>query len=377
MTKSTKSNGITFILLFLSLLIVNKKEANAFGVASNRLRTIQVHDDDNEECQNENGPRRHHVALKMAAQRRGANNSMKKAAGFSSKIENASVKEDDEQVAVVPGGQIYSLPALYDLAFGYRNFDDEVDFLMYAHQKHSYTGEAPRHVLELAAGPARHAIESLLIENSPIQTATALDFSKDMVTYGTELADRDLGVDLRSSFQYLQGDMRNFDCFSNTFDTAWILLGSLQHMTTNKDALDCFRTVHEALNSGGTLILELPHPRETFTMVECTRNGWEVPLEDGTDGELQIVWGDEDDYFDPIRQVRNFTVQMQVVGGTQDQFVKEIVPMRQYTAQEIDALANLAGFEVAGMYGALNQDVDVSDEEQAFRLVCVLHKKDK
>ena len=317
------------------------------------------------------------VATWMVAKRRGANN-MKKAAGFSAAKEQAA---KEQTIATkdpsLTAGNIYSMPALYDLAFGYRNFDDEVDFLLFAHQKYSSTGQAPRAALELAAGPARHAIESLRMEQSPIQTATAIDFSQDMVTYGTALADKELNENLRSSFQYLQGDMRDFTTFPHMFDTAWILLGSLQHMTTNKDALACFRTVHSALNPGGTLILELPHPRETFTMVECTRNAWEVPLDDGTDGELQIIWGDDDDTFDPIRQVRDFTVQMKIVSTERDQLVKEIVPMRQYTAQEIDALATLAGFEVAGMYGALYQDVSVNDEEQAFRLVCVLHKKDK
>ena len=359
-----KSFKLSYSILSLSLLIsIHTTATFAFGVWQQQKSTRIVRTDA--------------VKVSMVAKRRGANN-LKKAAGFSAAKEQVTKEQQittKEQSSTT--GNIYSMPALYDLAFGYRNFEDEVDFLLFAHQKYSSTGQAPRSVIELAAGPARHAIESLRMKQSPIQAATAIDYSQDMVNYGTTLADNELKHDLRSSFQYLRGDMRDFTTFPHTFDTAWILLGSLQHMTTNKDALACFRTIHSALNPGGTLILELPHPRETFTMVECTRNGWEVPLNDGTDGELQIVWGDDDDTFDPIRQVRDFTVQMKVVGGEQDQFIKEIVPMRQYTAQEIDALATLAGFQVAGMYGALYQDVDVNDEEQAFRLVCVLHKRDK
>jgi hypothetical protein len=115
--------------------------------------------------------------------------------------------------------------------------------------------------------------------------------------------------------------------------------------------------------------------------VECTRNGWEVPLEDedgNVSGELKIVWGDDNDDFDPIRQVRQFTVSMELKGKDDDgmlQSVEEVVPMRHFTSQEIDALARLSGFEVTSMHGALATGVSISDEDEAFRLVCVLQKK--
>ena len=131
---------------------------------------------------------------------------------------------------------------------------------------------------------------------------------------------------LRERFDYINGDMctigLDLDDDSSSalkaqsFDTAWILLGSLQHLTTNDDVISCFRSTASLLREGGTMIVELPHPKETFSMGECTRNGWEVPLEDeeGEEyGELKIVWGDEGDVFDPIRRVRDFTVVMDLV----------------------------------------------------------------
>lgn len=89
------------------------------------------------------------------------------------------------------------------------------------------------------------------------------------------------------------------------------------------------------------------HPRGRGT----TRNRWEVPLEDeeGEEyGELKIIWDDDDDKFDPIRQVRDFTVAMDLVvsedmKGKIDEAdigsVKEIVPMRLFTYQEIEAMS--------------------------------------
>jgi len=297
------------------------------------------------------------------------------------------------------GREIYSLPALYDLAFGYRNYEEEVDFLLNAHRQYSgQEGSAgPSNILELAAGPGRHSITCLRENIGIVKSATAVDLSSDMVQYGQENADQELGDSgtggLRDAFTYLQEDMRSYCLGDETnprkesIDSAWILLGSMQHLTTNDDVIDCFQSTFNALRPGGTLIIELPHPRETFTMVECTRNGWEVPLEDdeGTEyGELKVIWGDDDDPFDPIRQVRDFTVALELTGVDENdtdgemkqlQSVREVVPMRLFTAQEMDALARCAGLRIVAMYGALSEEVDVDNDDEAFRLVCILRKE--
>lgn len=305
----------------------------------------------------------------------------------------------------VEEGSIYSMPAMYDLAFGYRNFEEEVNFLLKAHEKYSPCGEKPKRVLELAAGPARHSITALSLPDTPVRAVTALDSSPEMVAYAKEVALTELEYSQQKYLEIVSGDMCQSimeQCSDSLelYDTAWILLGSMAHLTTNADVIACFQSAYDALTPDGTLILEMSHPRETFSMVECTRNGWEVPLEDDdgeTFGELQIVWGDQDDHFDPITQIRNFTVSMTPEGvgasimdnsggeGTVDsgsdrndlKNVKQVVPLRLFTAQEIDALATCTGFEVAAMYGALFEEINVSSEDEAFRLVCVLRKKEK
>jgi SAM-dependent methyltransferase len=273
---------------------------------------------------------------------------------------------------------------MYDLAFGYRSYEDEVDFLLGQHQR-LHSGKAPKRTLELAAGPARHTIAAL--QSGRIQAGIALDNSPEMVDYGTESAQMELDIDTFESFSYLKDDMTSFKLSETQLpiDSAWILLGSLQHLTENDQVISCFQSIHQCMSEGGSLIIELPHPRETFSLVECTRNGWEVPLEDENgeeSGELKIIWGDDNDDFDPIKQVRQFTVAMEVVGASINgdsspdlQNVREIVPMRHFTAQEIDVLARLCGFKVESMFGALDENVSVNDGLEAFRLVCVLQKK--
>ena len=226
---------------------------------------------------------------------------------------------------------IYSMPALYDLAFGYRDYQEAVDFLLDVHDEHA--GYPACDVLELAAGPGRHALQALLqMEERGVWSSHCVDLSPDMKAYAENLAEELLSSSQKAGFNYVLEDMRSFSV-NKTFDTSWILLGSLQHMVTNEDVIRCFKAVHAHLKTSGTLIVELPHPRETFSMVECTKNGWKVPLEDeaGTDsGQLEIVWGDTDDDFDPITQVRNFTVSMELqnTGQTEDMHnVRQIVSL--------------------------------------------------
>jgi hypothetical protein len=101
----------------------------------------------------------------------------------------------------------------------------------------------------------------------------------------------------------------------------------LQHLTENSHVIECLQSDHRALQKDGTVVfLELPHPRETFSMVECIRCGSKVPLELASNddeeeelsgGELSIIWGDEGDRFDPVTQVRQFTIKMELTGTTQ------------------------------------------------------------
>lgn len=335
----------------------------------------------------------------MSRRRRGGES---KSTGFAPSTDIDANEDDEYEPTTMPkqkatktqllnesnkNDNIYSFPALYDLAFGYRSYEDEVQFLLESHKRHnSIEAVTPLHILELAAGPGRHSIAALNQEQHSIQGCTAIDISHDMASYSKELAENEL-FDPKAKkdlFQYHVDDMRKLESIQREeeYDTAWLLLGSIAHMITNDDVENCFRSTARVLKKGGTFILELAHPRETFTMVECTKNAWTVPLEDesGADdlfGELSILWGDDDDKFDPIRQVRDFTVSMELKESANNritQKMREIVPMRLFTSQEIDALARLAGFQVVGMFGALDEDVDINNDEEAYRLVCILKK---
>jgi SAM-dependent methyltransferase len=252
--------------------------------------------------------------------------------------------------------QIYDAPTLYDAAFGFRDFEDEVDFLCAAHERHGRTGGAPVKILELAAGPARHAVEAA----SRGMEVKAVDLSEAMAAHGARIAtENDVALD------YRVGDVREPLPFDKVC-SAWLLLGSVGHLLTNDDALRCFQNARKALADGGTLILELPHPRETFRLDGVSEDGWEVPFE-GSD--LRVRWGAEDDAFDPLTQIRQASVAFETAGTS----INDVVPTREYTLQELRLLADAAGFVDVATYGALDAAfIPADDDELAYRLVVVL-----
>ena len=128
--------------------------------------------------------RRHHIHELTVVRA-----SIKRQRGSSKGFGNKESKTEEPQTT---DKSIYSLPALYDLAFGYRSYEDEVDFLLDAHKQHSTSSGPPTRVLELAAGPARHSLTALILPDSSVESVTAVDLSPEMMQYATELANAEL-----------------------------------------------------------------------------------------------------------------------------------------------------------------------------------------
>ena len=146
--------------------------------------------------------------------------------------------------------------------------------------------------------------------------------------------------------------------------SAWLLLGSVGHLLTNDDALRCFQRAKDALKPGGTLILELPHPRETFRVDGVSEDGWDVPFEGG---DLRVRWGAEEDAFDPLTQIRQASVAFETDQG---QSITDVVPTREYTLQELRLLSKAAGFVDVATYGALDPELRSADDDELAPPAC-------
>lgn len=178
---------------------------------------------------------RQHFSVLQASKRRGGAMARRKTkeSSQSDNVESSSSSKgfdtstatttSSSQIPTSKSDTIYSMPPLYDLAFGYRCYEEEVEFLLDAHEKYSTSSSSsesnvPLRILELAAGPARHSLAALS-EHPPsiVDSVVALDRSQAMVDYGTENADLDLGATggRRDSFKYVCGDMRDVSGLSS------------------------------------------------------------------------------------------------------------------------------------------------------------------
>lgn len=269
-----------------------------------------------------------------------------------------------EEAEAAGHAALYAEPRIYDLAFGYRDIEAECDFLL--GEVARLTGRPPAAVLELAAGPASHAVECARRG----LYAACLDRSVEMAAYAGEKAARS-GVAL----DYRVGDMADFQPFARPVDAALLLLGSAAYLTGLDQVLGCFASAARALAPGGVLVLELPHPRELFGGEAITDDRWTV-RDGGT--RVDVRWGAETDTFDPVRQIARVTATLTVTEGGRKRMLTAAAEQRRFTVPELEAFARLSGaFRPVAWYGALDRQVAIDDPDDAFRLVALFQKTDR
>lgn len=304
---------------------------------------------------------------------------------------------------------VYSNPKVYDIAFSFRDFASEAAFLL---KSHGIVGQGPlESFLEVGCGPARH---SILLAEAGIDTCVGVDISKEMIDYAKESA-QSLG--LQDRVHFIVQNMADPGGFVDRLpvqqvDAAAIMLGTLSHCITNDDAIQTLRNVAACVRPGGTLLVELGHPRDIFQgsfcsdgFVEC----WEVSesgevdfaedvdvedsgslelgeeeeeeeadlaLED-KEAELRVMveYGREGDRFEVDRQVLHRTVGLSLfdTAGMLASSTVEVVEQRQFTLQEMDMIARLSGWRVSKVYGDFDSEVSL-DAEDAYRMVLIMEK---
>ncbi|HEX4833696.1 MAG TPA: methyltransferase domain-containing protein [Trebonia sp.] len=279
---------------------------------------------------------------------------------------------------------IYDDPEVYRIACAYRDIPAEADALLAWAARHRDPGPGgpgpeagPSSVLELAAGPAEHALE---LARRGLR-ATALDLNPAMCAWAAgraAAAGRKLDV--------VEADMRDFTLASGApdasapdasapegrVDLAITMLNSACHLFTLDDMVAHLLAVARAVVPGGIYVMELAHPADYLSPAARTSNEWTIE-EAGL--VASVRWGGAPDAIDPVTQVTREHVSIAVTrpDGT-TRTVTDVVPNRFWTATEVTAAIRLAGgFEIAATYGDFDETTPVSAPE-AWRLILVLRR---
>lgn len=257
-------------------------------------------------------------------------------------------------------GKLYDLAEIYDIAFDFKDFASECEFMISAYQ--DMFGRKPESWLEMAAGPARHTLEMARRELK----STALDLSPSMVEYGSALGKR-AGV----HFEYICGDMTNF-ALQRPVELVGLLLDSSSYLLRNETVyrhLDC---VADALAKDGMYILEMAHPDDHLGVRKTTRTDWEM---ERAGKKVHTIWGDESDPLDSVSQICETSVRMTVTEAGKSFEIVDSCPQRFFTCTEFQALVDASGrFELVAQYGAMDKAIDLR-HEKAWRMISVLKKR--
>jgi SAM-dependent methyltransferase len=230
---------------------------------------------------------------------------------------------------------IYDRAAAYEIAFSYRDVPAEVDAVL------ALVGDAPASVLEVAAGPAAHAIECARRG----MRAVALDRSAAMCDLAAANARRD-GVDL----EVVRRDMRE-PVPVPPVDLVLCMLSSVSCLETLEDMVRHLSAVRDVLTPSGRYLLENTHPSD-YLGPPTVMSEWDRTRDGVT---VHTRWGSADDVIDPVTQCTDVHVTMTVTGpdGARHEYAS-VERDRFWTPTEIRAAAAIAGLRVLGQYGAFD-----------------------
>jgi SAM-dependent methyltransferase len=256
--------------------------------------------------------------------------------------------------------EIYGHAELYDLAFSFKDVVSEADAVL-AMAAAAGVGK-PEAFLELAAGPARNALEF----SKRGLRATAVDNNPGMVRFAQETAAEE-GLDLAM----VEADMTDFS-IDAPVDIAAIFMGSIGIILDNDSLLRHLDRVADALVPGGVYIIEHEHPRDVFKVGVSAGSDWEMERDGLT---LHTRWGRPGDVFDPTTQIIEHTVSFTWQRDGERNETVEVRPDRAITPNELRALVKASGrFEIAAEYGSLDPAIPFSNAEESWRYVPVLQR---
>jgi hypothetical protein len=260
-----------------------------------------------------------------------------------------------------PQSSVYQAPKLYDVAFSHRDVPAEIHVVTEWFMAVT-GGRTPESVLELAAGPASHAVEFARRGLS----ATALDCSPEMTEYASQKARGS-----RVSLRVVNADMVDFS-LRERFDLGLLLMDSASHILCAKDMIRHLQCVSNHLNPGGLYVIELFNQSSKRQKSRPSlENKWTASCDDG---ELDVEWGCPSDSFDPQTSISYKTVTMSGKVGNETVSITDKLKTHAWSQFAMEKAITASGaFVIARRHGDFLFGSCAQDNSAA-RLIYVLRK---
>lgn len=251
-------------------------------------------------------------------------------------------------------------PEVYDLAFSYRDYGNEVDHMEYNWQKASETD--CQRILDIACGTGRH-LEQFNLRG---YECAGIDLNSEMVAFC-----RKKFADIKPPVTFYEADMRKFE-LEERFGLAINMLTSANLIVKNQEMVSHLRSVAKVLEPGGIYILEMFHPREHGYNAMIPARSWEVIKDDCT-VQADIMHRREE--FNPLDQKQSTTLKVTVITDGDEQVYRLDQEHRVYLYLEFLSLVdNAGGFEPVVCYGTFNSSVVMDNSRRSWRMIHVLRR---
>jgi SAM-dependent methyltransferase len=254
----------------------------------------------------------------------------------------------------------------YEVAFGYRDIEAELDFLLAVAKRHGATEAAS--FLELAAGPGYHATAAA----QRGLRSTALDLSAPMIERARTRAHH-AGVVVDG----VVADMADF-ALDEPVALACNLLTSISYLTTAISLHRHFGCVAQSLLPGSVYVVENNHPNDFWTRAHFAPSRWTMTSKDDEHAlEVFTSWLDEEPVIDVVSQTYEVKARTEVKEtsskGEHQRTLVDRATLRMIWPQELVAHGLAHGLSLASFYGALDVEISI-DDPRAWRAVAVFVK---
>ena len=255
--------------------------------------------------------------------------------------------------------ELYRHARYYYVAFSYRDFANELDFLVACARR--FGRGTPTSFLEVAAGPGVHA----LVAAARGMRSLALDLAPSMMELCAAKA-RAQGVTVAT----MVADMTRFDV-DVPVELAFNPLTSIAYLKSVDALIEHMRSVARALVPGGVYVVENNHPRDFIHREHFVPSRWTMHDDSGLTVETTWIAKAPPD-FDVARQLYEAVGRYVIDESGARTTVEDRAWLRMTFPAEIALAATIAGLELVAEFGDL--DVDKPLDDSGWRAVSVLRK---